>query len=128
MIGNIAPGEVILDRQRINLTPQQRVCDQALQFRGKDQAAVAERGIEQRLYAEPVARKEQCALPKIVNRKGEHTVQPGQAIRAPALPGRQNNLAITVSVERRAKPAQFLAQFAVVIDLAVEHQHRPAVG
>ena len=58
VIGDIAPGEVILHRQRIEFAPQQGVCGQALQFRGERNAAVAQWGIEQRLHAHPVARQE----------------------------------------------------------------------
>ncbi len=40
MIGHIAPGQIILDRQRIDLAAQQRMGEQALQFGGEGNAAV----------------------------------------------------------------------------------------
>ena len=41
-VGDIAPGHVILDCQRIDLPPQQRMRQQPLQFAGKGQRAAFE--------------------------------------------------------------------------------------
>ena len=99
VIGDIAPGKVVLNRQRIYVTSQQRVRDQPLQLRGESQATIAEWRIEQRLHAKPITREEQRSRAQIINRKSEHAVQPRQAVGTPALPGGQNNLAIAVSME-----------------------------
>ena len=127
-IGDITPGQIVFDCQRIGLAAQQRMRGQGFELGAENQAAVAERCHEQRLHAQPVTRQEQRALAEIVDRKGKHAIEPRQAIRAPFLPSGKDNLAITVGVKLRTRRAQFLAQFAVIIDLAVEHQHCPAIG
>ena len=67
-------------------------------------------------------------MAQIIDRKGKHAVQPGDAVRPPLLPRRQNDLAIAVSMKLRAAAAQLFTQLAVIVDLAVEHQHRAAIG
>src|SRR6478609_8371698 len=75
VIGDVTPGHVIFDRQRIDLAPQQRMRQQPLELRSEGQAAVAQRRHVKRLHPEPIAREEQLALAAIVYREGEHAVE-----------------------------------------------------
>ncbi|BDI61260.1 hypothetical protein MACH05_18200 [Qipengyuania nanhaisediminis] len=44
------------------------------------------------------------------------------------LPGSQDQLAIAISPDLRAFAFEFAAQFAEIVDLAVEDEHCPAIG
>ena len=102
--------------------------EQLLQLRAEDHAAVRQRRHVQRLHPQPVARQQQGALPQVIEREGEHAVQARQAIHAPFLPGGEDHLAVAIGTEGCAACLQFAAQFAEIIDLAVEHQHCRTIG
>lgn len=127
MIRHVAPGHVVFHRQRVDFTTQQRVRQQGLEFRTKRKAAIGQMRHEQRLHSQPVTGEEQAPSLQIVKRKREHAVQPGQALHAPFLPGSQDHLGIPIGVELCPARSQFAAQFAVVVDLAIEDDHRPAI-
>ena len=127
VVGDVSPGLVVLDRQRIDLAAQQRMREQTLEFGRKRDAAVTQpRGI-QRLHAQPIAREQKPPGGLVIEREGEHAMQARQAIDAPLLPCRQDRLAIALGGEFRTERRQFAAQLAIIVDLAVEHQHRAAI-
>ena len=64
----------------------------------------------------------------VPQREREHAAQPRQRVGAPVVVGGDDGLAVAVGGEHGAVTGrQFGAQFQVVVDLAVEHQH-VAVG
>ena len=128
MIGDVAPGHVIFDRQRIDFPPHHRMGQQSLQFARKRQCAAGQMGEVERLYAEPVARKEQLPFLQVVQREGEHPVEPRKAIGTPFLPRGEDRFRVAIGPELRPTLLQFASQGAVIVDLAVEDDHRPPVG
>ena len=128
MVGDVAPGKVILDRQWIYLATQQRMREQALEFAGKGQAAIAQFGSEKRFYAQTVACQKQRAVRVVVQREGKHAVQALQAIRAPFLPRGEDDLCVPLGPEYCAKRGKLAAQFAEIVNLAVEDDGRAAIG
>jgi hypothetical protein len=109
----------MVDRRAL---PEQR--PQPLELRGEGHAAVVRRP-EQRLDAELVAGQGERALALVEQREGEHAAQAAQARRAPAAPRLQEHLGIRAGPEADPGAAQLGPQLAIVVDLAVEHQHQP---
>ena len=128
VIRYIAPGKIILHGQWISLPPQQRVRQQAFQFRGEDQAAITQPGGEQRLHPHPVAGQKQLARFAVIQRKGEHAVQVIETFHTPFLPCCQNDFGVAFGFELGAHPRQFAAQFRKVVDLAIENDDRASIG
>jgi hypothetical protein len=62
------------------------------------------------------------------DREGEHALQPFGRALAPGVPGLQHHLGVAVGEKGVAQRAQFLAQFPVVVDAAVEHHRQPEHG
>ncbi len=81
-------------------------------------------GHEQRLDAERVPGAEHFTLDGVPQREREHAPEAIQRVGAPVVVGRDDGLAVAVGVKYRTVfGTQLLAQFEVVVDLAVEHQH-----
>ena len=83
--------------------------------------------MKQRLYAQSVPRQKQLPLGYIIERKGEHAMQPRHTFRSPLAIGFKNDFAVTVGAKGVAQHLQFAAQFLKIIDLAVEHQRQTFV-
>ena len=102
---------------------------QALEFGRKGDRSVGQPREMQRLHAQPVARQKQAAPLMIVDRKGEHAIEPRQAIRAPLPPRRQNHLGIAAGSKAVTAIFEFGAQLPEIIDFAVEaDRHRFVVA
>ena len=99
IVGDVAEGEIVLDRLRARASAQQRMGEQALQLRGEDEGAVGEHGVEERLHAEPVAGEEQRIAVRVVEREGEHAVEFREAIRPPLPPGGEDHLGVALGAE-----------------------------
>ena len=127
-IGDIAPGHIRLDRLRTDPAAQQWMHQQTLQFRSKGDAAVRQVSQKQRLHPEPVTGQEQLPLVQIEQRKGKHPVKPGKTTRPPALPCGEDHLGITRRAEGETRLLQLAAQFAKIVDFAIEHDHCPAIA
>ena len=84
--------------------------------------------IVQRLDAEAVAGAEQPPPPLVPDREGPHAAEARQAGDIPLGVGGQQHLAVGLGAEGVAARRQLGAQFAEVVDLAVEDQRRAAVG
>ena len=92
-------------------------------------------GVVQRLLAEAVARQQQFVAAPVPDRDREHAVEALDRSGAVAQVGLQDDLGLAMGVESRAVLLEFAAQFAEVVDLAVEDQadlrlarHTPAGG
>ena len=85
-------------------------------------------GPVERLLAQAVARQDELAVPAVPGREGEHADRPLQRRRdAPGGQRFHQHLGVRVPAKPLARPAEFGAQVAGVVDLAVEHQDHPAV-
>lgn len=126
-IGNIAPGQIGIYRLMVHASPQKGVRQQAFEFRSEGKAAVGKACHVQWLHAKSVAGKQQLALVEIVKSKSEHAIEAGKAINAPPLPRGKNYLGIARSAELRPALFKFAAQFAEIVDFAVENDHRAPV-
>ena len=76
--------------------------------------------VEQRLLAEPVAGEQQAPLPQVANRKREHAVEVIDAVVAVLFVGVNDRFGVGLGAELMAAGLELAAQFAVVIDFAVE--------
>ena len=102
--------------------------EQSLQFGGEEQGAVGQLGIEKRLHAEPVASEEQQILIGIVEREGEHAVQPGERMRPPLPPGGEDHLGVALGEEDVTLGFELGPDLAEIVDLAIEADRDPPVG
>ena len=94
----------------------------ALLLAADDRAARTGRH-EHRLDAEGVARAEQFSLDGVPQREREHASQAMERVGAPVVVGGEDRLAVTVGGEHGpVTRRQFVPQFEVVVDLAVEDQ------
>ena len=84
--------------------------------------------VMQRLDAEAVARQKQPPLAGIPDGEGPHAVETKLALLAPLGIGSQDDLAVGVGDEAVTETAEFLAQFNVVVDLAVIGQPVAPLG
>src|SRR6266403_634045 len=92
-----------------------------LQFGTEVQLVIAEVKI-QGLDSEPVARQNQPPGILRPNRDGKHAAQAREAVLIPSQKRAQDYFGVTVGFESFAARFQFRAQFAVIVDLAVENQ------
>ena len=89
-----------------------------------DRRPAGPRRHEQRLDAERITRAEQFLLDGVPQREREHAAQPGQRVGAPVVVGGDDGLTVAVGAKHGTVIGRELgAQFEVVVDLAVEHQH-----
>ena len=101
---------------------------QHLEFRAKNEAAIGQPGVVQRLDAHAVARQKQRLLAAVPQGKGKHAAQAVQAAFPPSLPSMDDDFGVAARTEVVAQRLQFGHQFAVVVDLAVEDDAHRAVG
>src|SRR3546814_20179633 len=94
VVGDIAEGEIILDRRQVRLAPQQRVAEQSLEFGREGDRPVRQPDIMERLHAQPVARAAQAAAGVIVDADGELAVYPRPRGPPPLPPTRRYDLGI----------------------------------
>ena len=125
---HVAVSKIFLDRARIQFARQLGEGHDRLQFRAEHEQAVRQQRIEHRLDADMVARQEQGLLAAVPDAEGEHAAQAAHAVRAPGLVSGQHHLGVRLGAERDAERDQLVAQLAVVVDLAVEDDHRVAVA
>jgi hypothetical protein len=80
-----------------------------------------ERGMEQRLLAEPIARQENSAGVLICDRKRKHAVQPFDAAVTVFLVRVDDRFGVGVSPEPVAAGFEIAPQLMVVVDFSVEY-------
>ena len=85
-------------------------------------------GVIERLDAEAVAGHEHPPRLLLPDHNGKHALEALQAIRAPGVIGLEHHLGVTVGAETVALGLQLLAQLAVVVDGAIEHDGQPQIG
>jgi hypothetical protein len=126
-VRDVAIGEVILDRLRVQFARQFRVRHDGLQFGTEDEIAGRQQRIKHRLDADMVARQEHGLLVAVPDAEGEHAAQAVHAIGAPRFPRVQHHFRIGLGAERITHAFQLGHQFAVVIGFAVVDDHHAAV-
>src|SRR5713101_843863 len=97
-----------------------------LQLRTKNQFIAAPVDI-QGLDAHAVARQDEPLLSRRPQRYGKHAVESLEAASAPSQEGLQHYFCVTAGSEDVAGVFQFVSQFTVIVDLAVENDDRLAV-
>src|SRR4030095_13306252 len=80
-----------------------------------------EDGIEERLLAQTIARREQLAAAAVVDRKGEHAFDAFDARRSELLVGVEDGLGIGHGSKAMALGFEQRPQIAMVVNLAVEN-------
>src|SRR6516165_635692 len=101
-IGYIAKGEELLDRLRIEFPIDLRAQQQRFQLGSKEQTAIREKAVVERLLAEPVARQEQDLFRGIPQCEGEHAVKAVETCRTPFLPSVDDHLSVAARTEDMA--------------------------
>ena len=82
-----------------------------------------------RLHAEPIARDQDPSAQRVDEHQPPHAVQPVEGVVAPLDERVKEDLGVAVGSELHAVLSlELLAQFEVVVDLAVEDQRVAAVG
>ena len=87
----------------------------------------AELRVQQRFLSHAIARQEKRFRAFIPNRKSKHPPQVLWTISSPLVVGVNDSFSVTVGIELVAELFELLAQFAIVVDLAVENNPRRAV-
>ena len=75
---------------------------------------------KQGLFPKPVACHKQTSCAFVPQRKSEHAIEPAQSVLAPFAQRHQQNLGIAARVKADAHRFELVAQFNVVVDLAIE--------
>ena len=115
-----------MNRFGLNFPADVRMQKQGAEFRTEDQLTINLR-VKQWLLADPIAREKQFLRALVPNRKRKHAAQVIRTIGAILIVGVNDRFGVAVGVERVAEFLQFLAQFAVVVDLAVENDPGGAI-
>ena len=121
---NVLQDQVVLQRRDVHPGPAGQLA-KALGL-GRKADAVGCLGDEQRLDPERVASREQHAVLGVPDQESEHPAQSRDGLRTPVVEGGDDRFTVALGAELRAVlRGQFLAQFDVVVDLAVEDQCVP---
>ena len=80
-----------------------------------------ERGVKQRLLAEPIARQQHAASVQVADRERKHAVEPLDARVAVFLVGVDDRFGVGVRPEPVSARLEIAPQLEVVVDFAVEH-------
>jgi hypothetical protein len=80
-----------------------------------------------RLLAQAVPRQEELLPGFIPQREGEHAPESAHQVRAPSFVSMHQDLRVAATAEGMAQPEQFVSEFVVVIDLAIEDDAHPAI-
>jgi len=83
--------------------------------------------IVKRLDADPIANQVQRALSIVPQRKREHAVQTIETRCSPFSPGVQKDFGIGVSAKLMTLCGEFVAQFSIVVNLAIENHDEAVV-
>jgi len=119
-IDQVAPEAPHHDRRTYRRTLEQRS-----DFTGEHHA-LGRRHVVQRLDPEPISTGNQSLTRRVVQDERPHAVEPSHAVGAPGIVCREDDFRIGPAMEAVAARRQFVAQLAVVVDLAVERE--PAAG
>ena len=112
--------EVLVERNRIDSSPQRRVLEQRLQLRREHEPIAIDR-VMQRLDAHAVTREEYLTSALVKHRARELPVQSLDHLLAPLLVAVHEHLGVGLGREEVARRGQLLPQLEVVVDLAVLH-------
>ena len=121
VIGGTHQAQLVVVQRQPRMLQQRLV----LGGKGKEIAACAK---QKRLLAIAVTGAEQHPARAIVQGKGEHAIEPLQALGAPALVGLQQHLGVGMGSEHHPGCGQLGAHLQVVVDLAVVGQDEVATG
>ncbi|OPZ08741.1 MAG: hypothetical protein BWZ10_02631 [candidate division BRC1 bacterium ADurb.BinA364] len=125
--GDILMRQEIVNRALVHAARDFGIDQQRLHLGGEPQGA-AGLGVVERLFANAVARQQQPPAARIPDRQGEHAAQLRQAFRALFLVEMNDRLGVAVvGGEAMAAGGQRRAQFAKIVNLAVEHNGDGAV-
>ena len=119
--GNVAEGEVFLDRARVDVALEAAVGQKRLEFGAEDEAAVVEQRVVQGFDAEAVAGEKQGLAIAVPEGEGKHAAKAVDAVFAPGFPGVDDDFGVAAGVEDVAQCLQFRDEFLVVVDFAVEN-------
>src|SRR5262249_21349174 len=94
----------------------------SLDFGGKNEFITVLVIIE-RLFTRSIARGKQQVIGKVDNHERKHAIELVEAALTPLPIAREQNLGIAVGAKTMPQSLELFAQFEVVVDLAVIHQH-----
>src|SRR5690348_13403787 len=114
--------------QRLGVDPRldQLRSENRFDLRSKNKP-VANVRVIQRLDPDVIAHQRQRSLAIVPDGKRKHAVEPSQTFPTPLLDRGQQNFRIAVCFELMTQRAQLFAQFAVIVDFAVEGENETAV-
>ncbi len=122
----ILEGEILLQGLGIEPLFIGRMGQDALDFRGEDEAAlrVARRdGIVKWLYPEGIPGREEGLIPFVPDGKGEHAPQALRELLAPLLVPMEQHLRVPLAGETVPGGQELQPKLLIIIDFPVEHQH-----
>ena len=124
--GNVLKRKVEAQGVAVQRFGEFRMAPQRAQFT-RENKVVPVSEVAERLLAHPVPAHEADFPAAVPQGEGEHPLQTGDAIRPLLFVKMQNHLGIGSRGEDVPLCLQLLAQVKIVVDLAVDHQHDPAV-
>ena len=123
LVESVAGREIASQRAGIDVSADPGERAQGLHLRGEGEASAGKDGIVEWLLTHAVARREQCSLVAVPDRKREHPVQLIETRRAAAAKQLQQDLGVAGGPEKLAGIQQFLPELTEIVDLAVEDDH-----
>jgi hypothetical protein len=130
-LGHVLQGQVVLHRGAVDATGRVGAAEQLEQrllLGAERDCTVGQARGEQRLDAERVAGAERRLGLAVPDDEREHAAQPRDDVLAPQVVPGDDRLGVTLRGERGAGGGELLAQFEVVVDLAVEHDPVAPIG
>jgi hypothetical protein len=119
LAGYEAHREIAIERFPIDAAGKRGVRHESLQLRREAQGTVRER-VEERLLAGAVARHENGASRRVVEREGKHAIHARDAIDAPLAIRGKDDFRVRAGAEHVAFRDERIAEVREVVDLAVE--------
>ena len=121
LAGKVIAKRLVVDLPGKSFEPQKR------RERGPEREA-GDGGIEERLDAHPVARREQHPLVRVPDRECEHPVQARHHALAPCGESLQQYLGVGLGHENMAGACELLPQIAKIVNFTVENDRVAPIG
>ena len=118
-LGNVSEAQVIVARLPIERGAEARMRCDRLDL-AREHPLTADRGVEQRLHAVAIASEQQRAAPPVVQREGEDAAELVHQSLTHVLVQMDEHLGVRRAAEPMTAALQVDAEFAMVVDLAVE--------
>ena len=125
---DIGEAQIAVDRRQVGLAHDTRPGEQRLDLGSKEKRSIGGGGIAERLFADPVARKDQALRPPVPDGQREHAAQPAENACFPGVPAIDDDFGVAAAAEPVAQRFELLPNLEEIVDLAIVADPHRAVG